>query len=159
MLNVHADGENRHRLEDHAGAQVGWIRGRAIGFTGIASERDALRAAATGSRALQVALRRHYPGWPQYEPALETLKLVHDGAYEWVSDGKVPLARLVRPFPSVGRDGFGLEYVLPSFASEGVAITIAQALAHALQHHLALGLTPKRAFVAPAASINAEVRP
>ena len=151
MLNVHADGENRHRLEDQAGAQVGWIRGRAIGFTGIATERDALRAAATGSRALQLALRRPYPGWPQYEPALETLKLVHDGAYEWVSDGKVPLARLVRPYPSAGRDGYGLEYVLPSFASEGVAITIAQALAHALQGHLASTHSTSSAYVAPAA--------
>jgi hypothetical protein len=148
MLNVHMDGDDRHRLEDQAGAQVGWIRGRAIGFTGLATERDALRAAATGSRALQVALRRQYPGWPQYEPAFEALKLVHDGAYEWVSDGKVPLARLVRPGAGTAGARYGLEYVLPSFASEGVAIAIAQALAYALQGHLTTTSSTSSASVA-----------
>lgn len=144
MVNVHADGDDRHRLEDHAGAQVGWIRGRAIGFIGIAEERDALRAAAAGSRALQAALRRQYPGWPRYEPAVERLRLVHDGAYEWVSDGSVPIARLVRPAADASRPRFGLEYVLPSFASEGATIAIAQALASALHEHLVPARPPAR---------------
>jgi len=137
MLSVHADGENRHRLENGARAQVGWIRGRAIGFGGFTSERGAMRAALVGSRALQTALRREYPGWPRQDSASNGLRLVHDGAYEWVTDGIVPIARLLRgradviPVPPLG-----IEYVLPSFASEGVAIMMAQALARALQPHL-----------------------
>lgn len=143
MLSIHSDGDERHRLERADGAEIGWIRGRAIGFRGLAERADALPAAVAGTRALQVILRQAYPGWPQYEPALDTLRLVHDGAYEWVSDGTVPLARLVKTSADdASGPWLGLEYVLPSFASEGVAITAAQALARALEGHL----------VAPAAS-------
>lgn len=137
MLRVLADGENRHRLENHDGAPIGWIRGRTIGFGGLAGTTDVLRAAMAGARALHAALRREYPGWPQYEPTLDALRLVHDGAYEWVSDGKVPIARVVRTRADDGAaPALAIEYVLPSFASEGVAITIAQALGRALDGHL-----------------------
>ncbi len=139
MLSVHADGENRYRLEHATGESIGWIRGRAIGIIGLRTERDALRAAVTGARAMQAALRRQYPGWPQHEPAYDALRLVHDGAYEWVSDGLTPVARLVRLAPARSFEGpFGLEFVLPSFASEGVAMVVAQALGSALLPHLAL---------------------
>lgn len=141
MLSVLADGENRHRLKNEDGEQIGWIRGRAIGFMGLPDEEAARRAAAAGARALRLSLRQVYPGWPQYEPSLEQLRIVHDGAYEWVSDGRVPLARLLRT-RSEGSDPalFGVEFQLPSFASEGIAILAAQALGRALAEHL----TPAR---------------
>ena len=137
MLSIHADGENRHRLEDSFGTEIGWIHGRAIGFAGMRTLRDAVHAAATGSRAFQAALRRQYPGWPQHEPTFDELRVVNDGAYDWISDGKVPLARLLRLKGEDARHGpFGLEFVLPSFASEGVAVVVAQSLGCALQAHL-----------------------
>ena len=137
MLSIHADGENRHRLESPEGIAVGWIRGRAIGFRGIAGQAEALPAALAGARALNAVLRQAYAGWPRYEPSLDALRLVHDGAYQWVSDGTTPIARLLPTSPDdAPGPRLGLEYVLPSYASEGVAITAAQALARALQAHL-----------------------
>ena len=161
MLTVHADGESRYRLENEHGAQVGWIRGRTIGVTGLHTERDALRAAAAGARAVQTALRRQYPGWPQHQPALEALRLVHDGAYEWVTDGRQPIARLLRldsasPFQAP----FGLEFVMPSFSSEGVAIVVAQALGWALQEHVASsGVVAFPASPAPAGAAATQPLP
>jgi hypothetical protein len=143
MLSVHADGEYSYRLENEAHAQVGWIRGRAIGFGGIRSVEHALPIALAGARALHAALRREHPGWPHAAPALECLRLVHDGAYEWISDGTMPVARLVRAVPDApARAPLGIEFVLPTFATDGLAITVAQSMARALQSLLA--------FTAPA---------
>lgn len=145
MLSIHADGDGRHRLEDARGTAIGWVRGRTIGFTGLRSVRGAIGAAADGARALQQALRRQYPGWPQHVPALEELRVVHDGAHEWISDGKVPLVRLLRlRGEEATRGAFGLEFVLPTFASDGVAIAVAHALGRAMLASLA---SPDRAPV------------
>jgi hypothetical protein len=82
--------------------------------------------------ALDLVLRRQYPGWPSYTPALDELQLVHDGAYEWFADGTAPIARLIRPQRRAYDLTFGIELVLPSYASEGVAITAAHAVGAAL---------------------------
>lgn len=47
MFSVLADGPGRYRVED-AGAEVGWIRGRSIGFRGLRSEAEAIVAASAG---------------------------------------------------------------------------------------------------------------
>jgi hypothetical protein len=136
MVRVLADGEQRHRLEDADGNHIGWIRRRAVGFRGFQSERDATAAAVDAWRALESVLRREYTGWPRFEPVLEALRLVHDGAHEWISDGRTPLARLLRPTADAPSDApFAIEFVLPSYASEGVAIAAAQVVARALQDH------------------------
>jgi hypothetical protein len=155
MLSVHANGERSYRLENEARVQVGWIRGRAVGFGGIRSVEHALAAAPTGARALHAALRREHPGWPHAEPALHGLRLVHDGAYEWISDSAVPVARLLRGVPNApALAPFGIEYVLPTFATDGLAITVAQSMARVLQPILAFTLpqaTPSlRAEAVPA---------
>lgn len=137
MLRVLGDGESRHRLEDRAGTHVGWIRGRTVGFHGLASEDAAMHAALSASQALDQVLRRTYPGWVRQHPKLEELRLVHDGAYEWFTDGTVPIARLLRIRTDMPRgSSFGVELVLPSYASEGVAITAAQAIGRALRSHI-----------------------
>lgn len=59
-----------------------------------------------------------------------------DGAYEWIADGAHPLARLHPPSNAGDRGLFALEFVLPSYASEGVAISVAQVLGHALRPYL-----------------------
>jgi hypothetical protein len=150
MITVLADGEQRHRLEDAEGRLVGWIRRRAVGFRGFASERHAMTAAVDGWRALGSVLRREYPGWPRFEPMLDELHLVHDGAHEWISDGRTPLARLVRPQADYGSEDatFAIEFVLPSYATEGVAIAAAQVVARALQDHA------QRRAAAPALSAS-----
>jgi hypothetical protein len=163
MISVLADGESCYRLQDPTGADVGWIRGRAIGFHGPWSEAQAIAAAAAGWPTFQCMLQRTFAGWPKPAVALDRLRVVHDGAYEWVSDGRVPVARLDRATSSaaafefvrdaepadthgaddaadtirLGAGRLAIQFVLPTFASEGVAISIAQVLGNALAPHLA----------------------
>ncbi|HET9685382.1 MAG TPA: hypothetical protein VFP15_14850 [Gemmatimonadaceae bacterium] len=132
MLRVLSDGDNRYRLENDSNLHVGWINGRAIGFRGFATEAEAMIGASTAWRALHGVLRRQYPGWPNYQPSFGTLRLVHDGAYEWFADGTSPIARLIRPQRRAYDLTFGIELVLPSYASEGVAIAAAHAVGGAL---------------------------
>jgi len=82
--------------------------------------------------ALDAALERQFPGWPRHEPTADGIRLAHDGAYQWITDGERPLARLVRaPAPSSGAP-FALEFVMPSFASEGAMIAVAGTMVRAL---------------------------
>jgi hypothetical protein len=88
-------------------------------------------------QALKSVLRRQYAGWPAYEPALDQLRLVHDGAYEWISDGMSPLARVLRPpADRAVAAGLAIEFVLPSYASEGVAVAAAQLMSQRLRDHV-----------------------
>ena len=93
MLRIFADGESAHRLEGPDGTVVGWVRGRGIGFRGFANERQAVDAAVAAWKALDAVLRRQFAGWPRHAPALDRLRVVHDGVYEWISDGDSTVAR------------------------------------------------------------------
>jgi hypothetical protein len=132
MLRVFSEGDDLFRLEDGAGAHVGTIRGRAISFDGFDAEATARDAAVAAWRAMTDALRREYPSWPRHEPVIERMVTTHDGAYEWFYDGMKAIARVVRPRIGARERTFGIELVLPSFASEGVAITAAHGMARAV---------------------------
>ncbi len=135
MLSVFETGEESFRLSDRHDEDVGWIRGGTLGFDGFASEADAISAALAGSQALHGHLARINGALhPATAPTGRT-RLVHDGAYEWVSRGSVPLARLFRP----GRDGalpkhrgHAVEFVLPSYVKAGSVISAAQVVHHAI---------------------------
>jgi hypothetical protein len=133
MLKILSDGDSKHRVEDSSGTQIGWINGRTIGFRGFATENDAREATAAAWRAFDRALRQQYAGWPRYEPKLDALRTMHDGAYEWFYDGTAPIARLIRPQRRAYDHSFGIELVLPSYASEGVAISAAHSVARAIE--------------------------
>ena len=137
MIRVHADGDGRHRLEDESGRDVGWIHGRAVGLRGMGNEGRAMIAVGVLWPVFDSALRRHYFGFPSHEVSIDGLRLVHDGAYEWISDRQRPLARLHRPRAGQAHASFAVEFVLPSYANEGVIISVAQVMATALQAHLA----------------------
>ena len=160
MLRVFSEGDSLYRLEDAAGAHVGTIRNRTIGFRGFASERDARDGAIAAWHAMTDALRREYPSWPRYELALDRLTTTHDGAYEWFYDGTMAIARLLRP-RRVGREhSFGIELLLPSYASEGVAITAAHGMARAVapfRGDLTDGVPAHRAGAAEAPTALEEV--
>jgi hypothetical protein len=132
MFKVLSHGDNKHRLEDSAGEHVGWVHGHAIGFRGFVTQDDARDAAIAARKALDAALERQYLGWPRREPILDRVRTVHDGAYEWFTDGTAPIARLLRPQRRAYDSSYGIELVLPSFASEGVAITVACSVASAI---------------------------
>ena len=127
MFSVLADGPRRYRLTDGDGAELGWIRGRAIGFRGLRHRADAIAAASAGWRSLQSVLHRRYAAWPRQVVAWEDLRFVHDGAHEWVSDGRIPLARVQRPGPDLA-----VEFVVPSWMDDRAMIPLARALRQAL---------------------------
>ncbi len=137
MVRALADGEDRHRLEDADGRDIGWIVRRAIGFRGFATQEDAMNAAFASWQALEAALNREYAGRPKREVSADSLRVVHDGASEWVSDGQLPLARLQRPHGDTPDSAFAIELQLPSYATEGVTIAAAQVLARAIGSHVA----------------------
>lgn len=133
MLKILSDGDNKHRVEDSDGTLIGWIAGRTIGFRGFVTENDARDATVAAWRAFDRVLRQQFAGWPRYEPKLDQLQRVHDGAYEWFCDGTAPIARLLRPHRRAYDQSFGIELVLPSYASEGVAIAAAHSVARAVE--------------------------
>jgi hypothetical protein len=131
MLRILNHGDDKHDVEDSSGTKIGWISGRSIGFRGFATETDAREAAVAGWRALDHVLRQHSAGWPRHEPALDRLRTVNDGAYEWFYDGAAPIARLLRPQRRAYDGSFGVELVLPSSVSQAVAIAAARSIASA----------------------------
>lgn len=157
MLRVLADGEDRHRIEDAAGREVGWVRGRVIGLCGFADEPRAIAAAAPAWRALDAVLRRTFAGWPRYAPAFDALHLIHDGIDEWLSDGHTRIALVMRAPQDSWHGashahghahGLTLAFALPSYAHEGLAVSAAQLMGeavHALVGAAAPRVTPDAA--------------
>jgi hypothetical protein len=143
MFSVIGDGPGRYRLGNATGADAGWIRGRAIGFRGLRTEAEAIVAASAGWRTLQSLLHREYAAWPRQDVDWELLRFVNDGAYEWASDGRIPLARLYRTSHAAAQRPddlaaawpvrqLAIEFVVPSWMSEESMIPLAHALWHAL---------------------------
>jgi hypothetical protein len=144
MFSVLADGPGRYRLGDGTGADAGWIRGRSIGFRGLHSESEAIVAASAGWRTVQSLLHREFAAWPRQEVDWERLRFVHDGAHEWVSDGRIPLARVCRTDPGAAHDRddasvapgstppLAVEFVVPSWMSDDSVVPLAHALWHVL---------------------------
>src|SRR5437868_9966313 len=138
MFKVFIDGnDDRLRLEDLEGRNVGWIRGHTIGFGGLPSERIAIRAVPEAWMALEIMLQRGYPGHAPRPAKKSNIDLVHDGAYEWVADGFRPLARLIRPYTARNSaHEFAMEFLVPSYATQHVTIAAAQAVWQVLSDYI-----------------------
>src|SRR5689334_17589015 len=121
-------GDRKHRLEGPSGHVIGWIHGHAIGLSGLLDDQEALAWAPSLRRAVDDTLERHYRG--RYRPVKEftDLRLVHDGAYEWIAAGNVPIARVYRSASGRVDGSVALEFVLPSYASERATIACADVL-------------------------------
>ena len=130
MFKVFIDGsDDRLRLEDLAGRKVGWIHGNTFGFGRLPSEKIAIEAAVEGWLSLEMALQRGYPGRTARSVDKSNVRLVYDGAYEWIADGIRPLARLLRPFTTRNpEESFALEFLVPYHATQHVTIAAAQAV-------------------------------
>ena len=155
MLTVLSDGDGKYRLEDSTGTLVSWINGRTISVRGFRTERAARDAAIAGWRALGESLRQEFAGWPEYEPVLDRLHAVHDGAYEWFYDGTTAIARLMRPRTRAFDSTFGIEFVLPSYATDGAVIAAAQSVTFAVAEYRAPVNAP---LTAPGGGLPRSVR-
>lgn len=142
MLTVLSDGDGKYRLEDSTGTLVSWINGRAITLRGFPTERAARDAAIAGWRALGETLRQEFAGWREYAPAVDRLHTVHDGAYEWFYDGTTAIARLLRPQRRAFDSTFGIQFVLPSYATDGAVISAAHSVAFAAAPYRDDGTSP-----------------
>jgi hypothetical protein len=152
MFKVFIDGnDDRLRLENPAGRKIGWIRDRTFSFGGLANEKTALRAAVDAWRSLEKTLQRGYPGRAPRPVNESKVRLVHDGAYEWIADGFRPIARLLRPRTERNsEDSFALEFLAPSYATHHVTIAAAQAVWEALSEQIEPAtLDPARPAAAP----------
>jgi hypothetical protein len=136
MLSIFDTGDASFRLANQRDEDVGWIRASAIGFDGFDSEPEALEAAVAGSEALAGYIERLTGTGPRLDRPRGRVRLVHDGAYEWVTRGVEPLARLYRPerdHPEHRRRRtFGVEFVLPSYVKPGAAVSASQVVYHAI---------------------------
>lgn len=123
-------GDGQHRLETNWGRTIAWVRGHAVGVDGFQSLADALAAALRLRLIVDDVLAREYPARHGAPRRPSALRLVHDGAYEWVAAGNVPVAR-VHPPRTIGLPNVSvaLEFVLPSFVSETTALAVARAIA------------------------------
>ena len=130
MLHVLPDGERRYRLIDGDGRDVGWIRGRAVRFLGFLSEEEMVDAVRKAWRVLQTVLARAV-GRAADGSLPQQLHLVHDGAYEWISDGMIPIARVFRLNNSTDSP-LAIELVVPAPADDHLAKSAALAIAEAL---------------------------
>jgi hypothetical protein len=124
-----SEGDGKYRLDDQWGEMVGWARGHVVGLNGFFSVAESLAAVPVLVQAVaeileKECLRRRLP-----EVDYDMMRLVHDGAYEWIAVGAVPLARLHRPRGTASpNDSFAIELVLPSSATEATAISAAIAI-------------------------------
>ena len=136
MLNIFETGDESFRLADRLDVNVGWVRGSALGFDGFATEGQAVAAAVAGSEALAGYLERLTGSVQKAEEGGGRVRVVKDGAQEWVVRGKTQLARLFRPAGEDGidrrHDTFGVEFVLPSYVKPGAAISAAQVVHKAI---------------------------
>lgn len=136
MLNIFETGEASFRLSNSRDENVGWIRGAALGFDGFGTEEAAIAAAVAGSDALTAYVDRIVGSSNARESKGGRLKVTHDGAYEWVTRGATPLARLYRPerdhTQRDRRRTFAVEFVVPSYVKAGALISASQVVHHAI---------------------------
>jgi hypothetical protein len=132
-FNVIADGRNGFRF-DRDGQQVGWVEGRAIGFRGFESAKDARYAASAAYGALRGWLARQrrmdlVPGSRR-----TVLQTRHGGGVSWLTLGGVPIGRIVEPHERdpFGEGGYGFELDLPRLLQPINAISAAQVMDAAL---------------------------
>ena len=126
MVAILAHGENALRLVNGAGQDVGWVRSRAIGFGGFRTNEAACAAAVDGARVLASCLKREFGVAHLEVTDRPGVSVVRDGATEWIVDGRTRLARLLRDIGAGHELEFAVEFLLPPYATEGVAISAAQ---------------------------------
>ena len=137
MLAVIAHGDDAYRLVDVTGRDVGWVRSKTIGFGGFLSDTTAHAAAVDGGRALARCLKQEFGVTDLKISERPKTRTVRDGNAEWVADGRVRIARLLR---TQNEDGHGeelaIEYQLPRYANHAVAINAALIVYGALSRDL-----------------------
>jgi len=128
-LRLMSEGDGKYRLENSAGALIGWIRGQVIGLTGFTSVGDAMAIVPMLNLRLETLLAQHHARGRPTGVQYDALHLAHDGAYEWITDGARPIARVYRPgIAGMPSDAVSIEFVLPQSVTGAAIIQAALAI-------------------------------
>lgn len=132
-----SEGDAKYRLEDQWGEMVAWARGHLVGVNGFFSVAESMAAVPILVHAVDEVLEKEYLRRRLPDVDYDMMRLVHDGAYEWIAVGAIPLARLHRPRCTVPpNDSFAIELVLPSSATEVTVVSAALAIADRRRKHV-----------------------
>ena len=128
MLAVIAHGEDAFRLVDATGRAVGWVGPKTIGFGSFVSVDAAHAAALDGARALVRCLKREFGVAHMELNENPRARTIRGADAEWIADGQVRIARLLHTENGQGyrQDCFAIEFQLPPYANDAVAINAAR---------------------------------
>lgn len=116
-----------------AGAPVGWVEGRTVGFEGFESPHDARGAARAGHDALRrwIARQRRTDAAPETRRPLEARR---DGAATRLVLHGIPIGRLVEPGDARlgGAPSWGFELRLPESLAPWLGLSAARVIDAAL---------------------------
>jgi hypothetical protein len=132
-LSVIADGCGGFRVY-RDGQQIGWVEGRAVGFRGFDSAKEARRAAGAAYSALRNWLARQR----RIDLVLASRRAVlysrRDGGITWLTLGGIPIGRIVEPHERhpIDQGGYGFELDLPPLPRPVNPISAAQVIDAAL---------------------------
>ena len=129
------EGDGKYRVEDQWGEMVAWARGQVVGLNGFFSVAESMAAVPILVQALDEVLEKEHLLRRLPDVDYDLMRLVHDGAYEWIAVGAVPLARLHRPRDIAPNDSFAIELVLPPSATEATVVSAALAIADRRRNH------------------------
>jgi len=132
-LSIIADGRGGFRL-DRDGQQIGWVEGRAIGFRGFESAKDARQAASAAYGALRDWLTRQRRLDLVPRARKTALSTRREDGMTWLTLGGVAIGRIVEPHERdpLGDGGHGFELDVPSVLRPVNAISAAQVIDAAL---------------------------
>jgi hypothetical protein len=163
-VRVVADGADGFSLLSPTNELLGWVRGRAIGVTGLADDDEAVRVAVRVYRKVAAWLERQ--GLRALLPIGGSApRFVHDGAHRWITIDRHPVARLLSGAPhDAPSSAASFEIVLRGSVSEGVAIHAALIALHAAHNVSSAdiawparrGLTRTAAAVTPTTHLDLE---
>jgi len=130
-LSIFDRGEGRFDLV-LGDAEIGWVEGHAIGFTGFGDRAAARRAAAVAYDALTgwLARQRRLDAPPRNGNALRTRR--NDGIEQLVL-GEIPIGRLLYRGTEVADGAYAFELLLPPRI--GSPLSAAQIMYYALERH------------------------
>jgi hypothetical protein len=132
-FDIIAGGRSGFRLH-RDGQQIGWVEGRAIGFRGFESAKDARYAASAAYGALRgwLARQRRMDLVPGSRRAV--LQTRRGGGVTWLTLGGVPIGRIVDPHERdpIGEGGYGFELDLPRLLQPVNVLSAAQVMDAAL---------------------------
>lgn len=126
---VYGVGEGGYVLRDDQEREVGWVRGRSIGYTDFASEQAALRAAIVAHESMTRWSARQRGLRPDLPSRTALLRV---GRADAITLGGATIGHLHRPASGRSDGGYALEIQLPPNTSEGAAITAAVVVYNAI---------------------------